>query len=461
MGFTAVFPLLTTSYIAKVLLPEGVGRVEYAVTVVTYFVTVASLGIPSYGVKAIAQSGEAGKGNVFFELLTINTVSTMVCVVAYYLFIFNTSYFEERRMLFVVVGLMLFLNLFNIEWFLQGIEEYSYIAVRGIVMKIVSFIAMLIFVKNENDYINYAFILCIGTAGNYLLNVFLLKKYITFKKCDLHIKGHLVPVLVLFATTIATQVYTMLDSTMVEYIHGEVYVGYYSTAVKIVRMIYTVSIAMLSPLYPRISSYIKEGKTDAVNVILSKGTRIVSLIAFPAAIGLFCMSDWIIVILFGNAFMPSIITLKILSPLVVVFSFAYFLGHIILMSLNKEKTILCSTILGASINVTLNSLFIPKFQQNGAAYSTLVAEIVVTLFVVLTARKYYKLDVDRKFVFSLLVAAFSMLFVVYALKKMFCISFFGMCAVCLCAAIVYFSVLIVLKNREMIELCTKIIEARK
>ena len=177
MGFTAVFPLLTTSYIAKVLLPEGVGRVEYAVTVVTYFVTVASLGIPSYGVKAIAQSGEAGKGNVFFELLTINTVSTMVCVVAYYLFIFNTSYFEERRMLFVVVGLMLFLNLFNIEWFLQGIEEYSYIAVRGIVMKIVSFIAMLIFVKNENDYINYAFILCIGTAGNYLLNVFLLKKY--------------------------------------------------------------------------------------------------------------------------------------------------------------------------------------------------------------------------------------------------------------------------------------------
>ena len=54
-GFTALFPLVTTTYISRVLLPEGVGRVAYANTIVSYFVFVASLGLPGYGVKAIAQ----------------------------------------------------------------------------------------------------------------------------------------------------------------------------------------------------------------------------------------------------------------------------------------------------------------------------------------------------------------------------------------------------------------------
>lgn len=457
-GFTAIFPLVTTSYIAKILLPEGVGKVEYAITIVTYFVTIASLGIPSYGVKAVAQASEDEKGNVFFELLTINSASTVLCIIAYYVFIFSTAYFTGRRMLFAVVGLMLFLNLFNIDWFLQGIEEYSYIAVRGIVMKIVSFAAMLIFVKNENDYINYAFVLCVGTAGNYLLNVFRLKKYIVFKRYNLHIKRHLIPVLVLFATTVATQIYTMLDSTMLEYIHGEIYVGYYSTAVKIVRMIYTVSIAMVAPLYPRISGYIKDENKDAVNAILSEGTRIVSLIAFPAAVGLFCMADWIIVVLFGDAFMPSALTLRILSPLVIVFSLAYFLGHIILMSLNREKTLLYSTILGASVNVILNSLLIPGLQQNGAAIASLIAEICVTAFVVLASKKYYKLDIDFKFASSVLVSSFSMGVITCILKNNFHMSFIGLCGVCVCGAIVYFGGLLLQKNREMIKLCSKIAE---
>ena len=61
-GFTALFPLITTSYISRVLLPAGVGRVGYANTIVAYFVLIVSLGIPTYGVKAIAQSGETKGG---------------------------------------------------------------------------------------------------------------------------------------------------------------------------------------------------------------------------------------------------------------------------------------------------------------------------------------------------------------------------------------------------------------
>ena len=64
------------------------------------------------------------------------------------------------------MGILLILNYFNIAWFYQGIEEYGYIATRSIVIKILSFAAMLLFVRTREDYLKYALILCAATAGN-------------------------------------------------------------------------------------------------------------------------------------------------------------------------------------------------------------------------------------------------------------------------------------------------------
>lgn len=79
-GFTALFPLLTTSYISRVLLPDGVGIVAYANTIVNYFVVVAALGIPNYGVKVIASKRQnlEGRSKSFAELLVINAISTLI-----------------------------------------------------------------------------------------------------------------------------------------------------------------------------------------------------------------------------------------------------------------------------------------------------------------------------------------------------------------------------------------------
>lgn len=85
---------------------------------------------------------------------------------------------RTRKLLFQIMGLMLILNIFNIDWFYQGMEEYSYIATRSIIVKILSFVAMLLFVKKAKDYVIYAFILCVATAGNNLLNAWNLRKYI-------------------------------------------------------------------------------------------------------------------------------------------------------------------------------------------------------------------------------------------------------------------------------------------
>ena len=473
-GFTALFPLVTTTYISHVLLPEGVGKVAYANTIVAYFVLIASLGLPSYGVKAIAQNDvdKEQRSRTFFELFFINLIATLLCIAAYFLFVNHFAHFADRRALFNVMGLMLVLNIFNIDWFYQGMEEYSYIATRSVIVKLLSFVLMLVFVKDREDYLIYALILCIATAGNNLLNAVQLRKYVTvsvlFKGGSgavggqgkaaegLHPGRHMRPVLVLLASTIATEVYTMLDTVMLEYFHGDTYVGYYSNAVKIVRMTYTVVIALVAVFYPRISMYYKQKNQEGCNALLSRGTQILLLLALPCALGLALTADNIVPLLFGEAFLPSIGTLRILSILVLIFSVAYFLGHIVLTATGMERMILRACIAGAVLNTVVNLLLIPGMKQDGAAIASVLSEIAVTVILLWYARKYYKLTIGRRYVGSVCAALVCMAAATVLLSRLIEKDWMVL-PVIAAAAVVYFGVLLLLRNELMMELFHKVI----
>ena len=461
-GFTAFFPIITMAYISRVLMPEGIGRVEYANTVVSYFVTIASLGLPTYGVRVIAQNLVDNKqeNKAFFELFVINFISTMLMVFAYFMFVNLMPHFANRRLLFNVMGLLLILNIFNCDWFYQGIEEYGYIATRSVLIKIVSFVFMVLFVKSSKDYIAYALILCVATAGNNLCNIIYVRKYIEIGKYHLNLKKHIRPLLILLASTLATQVYTMLDSIMLEAIHGEVSVGLYSNAVKIVRMVYTVSIALVNPFYPRISRLVGERESNEVNRLMSEGTKLILLIALPCVTGIIAVAPSIIRVLFGAEFLPSTVTLRILSVLIVVFSVAFFDGHIILMGTGHERKILIASVIGAIVNFTANSILIPPLKQNGAALASVLAEVIVTLIVVVNAKRYYHITLAKKFMMSCVVASLCTGFIAWYVCEKLTSSIVGLGTSIVIGIICYGLCLIVTRN-EFAVTCAKMLFRKK
>lgn len=453
-GFTALFPLVTTAYISRVLMAEGVGKVSYANTVVNYFVLIAALGIPNYGIKAIAQhkTSKSERSATVAELFIINAISTTICAFAYYLMVNIVPYFSNRASIFNVFGSLIILNYFNFDWFYQGIEEYGYIATRSIIIKILSFILMLIFVKDSSDCNIYAGILCVATAGNYILNAFNLRKYISKTDVKLGLKKHVKPILILLASTLAQEIYTMLDTVMLEYFHGEIYVGYYSNSVKVIRMVYTLTIAMVGAFYPRISQYLKNYEYEKSNNLLSKGTKLIFLIAVPCVVGIFTISNLLVPIFFGKSFMPAISTIKILSPLVFVFSIAYFLGHIVLMASGREKYILRATIAGAVTNFIINSVLIPSFKQNGAAIASVIAEIVVTLVLLIYSSSVFKLNISRRYFISVIFSSLIMGICAYTISMIKITNILKLLIAVLTGILVYFILLYILKNDLIIEI---------
>lgn len=457
-GFTALFPLLTSSYIARVLLPEGVGRVSYGNAVVTAIVAFASLGIPNYGVKAIAAASDdlQKRSKCFAELLCINAISTAICCFVYYFAVNALGAFPEKTELMNVMGILLILNFLNIDWFYQGMEAYSYITTRSIIIKVLSFLTMLLVVKTPDDDIKYALILCAATAGNYLLNFFHAGKYLTRPAGKPELSVHIKQVMLLLITLLATEIYTVLDTVMLEYFHGDTPVGYYTNAVKIVRMVYTVAVAMVAPFYPRISKYYSEQKTDAMNDLLSVGTKIILLLCVPMTLGLFFTADLIVPVLFGEPFRNSIFVLKELSVLVTAFSVAYFLGHIVLMSTGNEKKILRATLVGAATNAVCNAVLIPIAAERGAAAASVIAELAVTAVLVINAANYFRLKIHKKYIISIAIASSVMVPVVYLLKTLPDCGVLQLFAIIIGAAAAYFGVLLLCGNEIIIQLINKL-----
>lgn len=446
-GFTAFFPLITTSYISRTLLVDGVGKVSYASAIVSYFVIIASLGLPQYGIRVIAQNHtKEDRARSFSELFLINFCSTLICVCAYYSLVNLWDYFSEKQLLLNVMGIQLILNIFNIDWFYQGIEEYQYITTRSIIIKVISFILMLIFVRDSSDYIIYGFILSMATAGNYIINVWHLRNKIRISFNGVNIQKHMSPVLIMLVTSLATEVYTMLDTVMLEHFHGDVYVGYYSNSVKIVRLVHTLAIALVTPFYPRISAYLKEKKDKEYNKLLTLGTQVILIIAIPCVFGIELLSDRIVMILFGNTFSGSVLCLRILSPLILIFSLAYFLGHIVLLATANEKKILIATLIGAVLNFCMNCVLIPVYRHYGAAIASVMAETTITIILVSFARGYFKLQLKMHDVGEPLLCAIVMSVMVYFSRLINVGSVIGGLISVMVGGITYFLMLLILKN---------------
>ena len=418
-GLNVLFPLVSGIYTSRVLLADGVGKISYAQNIASYFLLLAALGIPTHGVREIAKARDSKeeKNTVFTELFLINAFSTLICTVAYYVIICSFNVFQDRFVLHLIFGSTILCNLFNVDWFYKGEEEYQYIAIRSTLIKLVSLVALFLFVKSRDDYVTYAIILCVATAGNYFFNVINLRKHVKLSFRNLNFMRHLRPVIILVACTLATEIYSKVDTTMLGVLVGDDSVGYYTNAQKLVNTVITLSIGFTGVFLPRLSYYYAEDKNE-FDSLVNIGFQVLVFITVPFCIGTYMVSQHIIPILYGDTFNASIAVLKVFSPLIIIKGVGDLLCYQAMVCANQEKRLVISYTVAALINVVLNALLIPSLEQNGAAIASVISELVVngTLFV--QSLKLFKYNLKPKFIYSVILSSGGMLAVITLINKL-------------------------------------------
>lgn len=134
-----IFPLITFPYVSRILLASGNGRVNFAASVANYFMMVASLGIPTYGIKACAKvrDDKDALSKTVQEILIINLVSTVLVTLTYLICIFTVPKFVQDKTLYLIEGVNIVLNMFGVNWLYQGLEQYDYITARSVIFKFI------------------------------------------------------------------------------------------------------------------------------------------------------------------------------------------------------------------------------------------------------------------------------------------------------------------------------------
>ena len=377
-----IFPLITFPYISRVLLVEGSGKVAFATSVVTYFTMFASLGIPTYGVRAcaIVRDNKEKLSKTVQELLIISGGTTLLTYIVFGISLFVIPEFAQERTLLLIVGLGIGLNTIGVQWLYNALEQYSYITTCSILFKVIGMILMFLLVKESSDYQIYGGVYVIASFGSYVLNFICLRKFVTFQKTGTYqFKQHLKHIMVFFAMSAGASIYLNLDVVMLRFLQSNEAVGYYNAGIKVKTVLVTCVTSLGTVLLPRLSYYIETADKKAFQLMVGKAFRFVFVAASAVTVYFSIFARESILLLSGEAFLPAVGPMMILMPTVLLIGLSNVTGIQILTPNGREREVMYSIWGGAILYFVLNLIVIPKFSANGAALSTLLAEGMVLL----------------------------------------------------------------------------------
>lgn len=443
-----LFPLVSAAYIARVLGPSGTGKVAYAQNIVSYFVLFAMLGIPRYGTREIAKCRDNPQAvnKLFSELFVINSISTAICAAVFYaVILFGVS---GRPLIYLVCGTEILFNFINIDWFYEGEEEYVYITVRSVLIKIVSLALLFLFVKQQQDYPIYALISSLGICGNNVFNIIHARKKVKLTLHGLELKRHLKPIAVLAISAVIGSFHGRINVTILGWLATEEAVGFYNNAFKMIAIGTTLVTAISAVFMPRLSYTFKHQKEQFTELIAT-GTKIILLLAIPACFGMIMVADNLVETVFGPLFLPAALPLQIMAVNVVIIGVGDLLCFQMIISSGNEKLLIRSRIVSGVANVLLNLLLIPKLQHVGAAIATVASELIVNGMLLKHALALAKPQINKQFLGSLAVSSLAMVAVVFAVQKMIDHAALALVLSVLLGVTTYFVIALITKN-EMV-----------
>lgn len=381
-----IVPLITSAYVSRVLRPEGVGANAFTNSIIQYFILFASMGIGYYGNRQIAyvRDNRLKMAKTFWEIQIVKTIMTLVSIIAFEIFlIFYTRQFDYM----VAQSLNLIAVAFDISWFYEGVENFKVTVLKNSLVKIVSMIAIFVFIKGPYDVTLYIVVLALSTLlGNLTLWPDIYRDLPKVKVRSLNPWIHFLPMVELFIPQIATQVYVQLNRTMLGVMVSETASGYYQYSDNLIKLILALVTATGTVMLPHVANVVSHGDMKKVNQMLYKSFDFVSAVAIPMMFGLAAISLTLAPKYYGPGYDPVGPAMMIESIVILMIAWSNVLGVQYLLPIHHQKQFTISVTVGAVVNIILNFPLIHFYSLTGAMWSTVLSEISVTLYQLIAVR---------------------------------------------------------------------------
>lgn len=448
---TLLTPLITAPYLSRILEADGVGTYSYIESVSSYFVLFATLGLTTFGQREISyyQEDREKRSIVFWETNIIELFASVLAIIVYVIFSFSHSNYQ----LYIVLIFNLLSVIANISWFFQGMEEFGKIVYRNIIFKLINIVFVFLCINSKDDLIWYLLgssVLLFLSNASLWFSVF---KYVDkpdWKK--LHPTRHIKTVLSLFLPTIAVQIYTVLDKTMIGIITNNAFEnGYYEQAIKISKMVLTVVTSLGTVMIPRIGFYFEKGEIEQVKSYMYRGYRFVWFLGVPLTIGMSLISINYVPWFFGPGYDKVVPLIGILSLLILAIGINNVTGMQYLIPTKRQNIFTRTVVYGAVTNLVLNYFLITSLQSYGAAIASVTAETVIAVVQIYIVRKELSPKEIIKSGFNYFVAGAVMAVVILLVRGYLRPSIINTMILFVCGAVSYFVVLFIIHDQFFFE----------
>lgn len=376
-----IVPLITSYYVSRVLSPEGVGANAFTNSIIQYFMLLANIGIGYYGNREIAyvRDDKSKMAATFWEIQIVKTVMT---VTAYILFLVFLSFYSGNKAYMWAQSINLIAVAFDISWLYQGLEDFKRTVLRNTFVKLVSMVAIFVFIKSPKDVALYIIVLALSTfLGNLTLWPHAIKNYGHLKSgIKLNPWHHFLPTVMLFVPQIATQLYVQLNRTMLGLMVNEKASGFYQYADSIVKLVLAFVTATGTVMLPHVANAFARRDMKKVHEMLYKSFDFVSALAYPMMFGIAGVSLTLAPLYYSAKYAPVGPAILIESIVVLMIGWSNVIGAQYLIPVNRVKDYTTSVTVGAVINIILNFPLIHLWGLQGAMWATVMSEISVTAY---------------------------------------------------------------------------------
>lgn len=455
-----VVPLVIGPYIMRLLDVDLYGLYNRVFADFQMFLAFASFGVYTLGVREISKirNDKEKVSKLFTNLFVISFLSNMLVLIIYLIFSLITST-GLAKVLYLVMSIQIIANVFYVEFVNEALENYKFITIKSIIVKIIYFLAILLAVRNPHDIVIYAVIVSLTNFLNNIISFIYAKHRISFDFSKIQIKKYIKPLIAVLVITNADLLYSQLDRVMLgRYVSG-VSVTVYYTAYYLISTLSAIPYSIINVSIPRLSYLLKNEGKEIYEEKLNNSISSLIFIIVPMCLGVFVLSKEAIILYAGKKYLMAIVPLMIACITRIFISLESVMNNLVMYPNNREDRILKVSLTCGISNLIINYLLVlfKIFSPLTALATTGLVELTIFIIHYTYARKKMNIDVRVFSKKNMTYILLSLLFIpisliIRSLKLNFYINIIVIVIIC---SLMYFIVLYIKKDNNLLFILDK------
>ncbi|AFD09082.1 oligosaccharide flippase family protein [Solitalea canadensis] len=268
-----LFPLITLPLIARIIGPEKFGVINYASSVIAYFVLIINYGFDMTATREVAQNKDNKEmlNHIFSNVFYAKALLVLFSTICFIPLLFYFPNLKDEKLVAVFSFLICFAWVITPNWLYQGLQDLTKIALFNLFTKLFFTVAIVLIIRHANDYIWQPLIV----SGSQLL-VSIFSFYWAFKWYGIKltafnfsaVKKTLFDGRMIFLSLVTINLYSTTNIIILGLFESVVHVGYYTAALKLIGVIRAIFFQPVNQsLFPFIGDAFGRNKNDGIEMI--------------------------------------------------------------------------------------------------------------------------------------------------------------------------------------------------